>query len=475
MSPMSDASLSAGEILLRLTASATLAAGALLHGAGSAALTTLALGTAGRVLVAGASAPAWSDAGLSYASGVLAIAGSAPGTPSAGQVLIGGGAVNAGGVITASDFGAGITPAGTYGSNTIWGKFVSVGGQFNVHTTVGGNYEFVHRGAYGFDWYTGAGGVLGLSLVNGTLATGYLHIKHTGATALTVAGGISSGGLLNVTNSIAGNNSAYVQNTNAAGYGPVIRGGGGGAGLYTMIVQRYDGSQVYILDENGAAAFASGVAAGGTISTTIADATSGFKIQRATDDSQMLFGYSGGQFRIAATYGSTGAYKDVTIYTGDVERLTASAAGVINIYGTTPSTPGSTEVRIGNGQIKAGAGISSTTVSASTNITVNASVSAAYRGIDITNSAADGYAQLNMYSGTLQASHNVAIGLFIREYQNGTVPWDWVSASGTALTLTAAGAATFGAKIGANGAAASSTMTGATLPDLITWLQSFIA
>jgi hypothetical protein len=200
MSPMSDASLSAGEILLRLTASATLAAGALLHGAGSAALTTLALGTAGRVLVAGASAPAWSDAGLSYASGVLAIAGSVPGTPSAGQVLVGGGAVAAGGVITASDFGAGITPAGTYGAGTIWGKLVSVGRQFNVHNTVGGNFEFVHRAAYGFDWYTGAGGVLGLSLVNGTLATGYLHVKHTlaatstTAAALRVDGGLGVGG-----------------------------------------------------------------------------------------------------------------------------------------------------------------------------------------------------------------------------------------------------------------------------------------
>lgn len=114
MSPMSDASLSAGEILLRLTASATLAAGALLHGAGSAALTTLALGTAGRVLVAGASAPAWSDSGLSYASGVLAIAGSAPGTPSAGQVLLGGGAGKFGGGVSCTTLTAsGIDTSGS--------------------------------------------------------------------------------------------------------------------------------------------------------------------------------------------------------------------------------------------------------------------------------------------------------------------------------------------------------------------------
>lgn len=105
--------------------------------------------------------------------------------------------------------------------------------------------------------------------------------------------------------------------------------------------------------------------ASSTISATVADATSGLKIQRVADDSQMLLAYSGGQFRIAATYGSTGAYKDVTIYTSDVERLTVSAAGVINIYGTTPGTPAATEVFIGNGQIKVGAGLTCATITTS--------------------------------------------------------------------------------------------------------------
>lgn len=87
-------------LLAKLTGAATLAAGALLYGNATSQLQTLALGTAGRVLVAGASAPAWSDSGLSYASGVLTVAGSVPGTPSSGQVLVGGGAVKAGGGVS---------------------------------------------------------------------------------------------------------------------------------------------------------------------------------------------------------------------------------------------------------------------------------------------------------------------------------------------------------------------------------------
>jgi trimeric autotransporter adhesin len=52
---------SVADILLQLTGAATLAAGAMLYGAGTATPSTLTLGTAGQVLVAGASAPAWTD------------------------------------------------------------------------------------------------------------------------------------------------------------------------------------------------------------------------------------------------------------------------------------------------------------------------------------------------------------------------------------------------------------------------------
>lgn len=90
-------------LLAKLTGAAILAAGALLHGQGTALLATLPLGTAGRVLVAGASAPAWSDSGLSYASSVLTVAGSAPATPSSGQVVVGGGVVKAGTAVYGAD------------------------------------------------------------------------------------------------------------------------------------------------------------------------------------------------------------------------------------------------------------------------------------------------------------------------------------------------------------------------------------
>lgn len=183
----SNPQLSAGQILARLTAAATLAAGAMLYGAGSATLSTLALGTAGRVLVAGASAPAWSDSGLSYASGVLAISGSAPGTPSAGQVLIGGGAIKAGGAIsctmltasgdilagqTAGNIYCGQAADTTYGATAcVWGRFVSNGTQFNVASSVAHQYEFVHRAAYGYDFYTNSGSVLAFSLAASGAAT----------------------------------------------------------------------------------------------------------------------------------------------------------------------------------------------------------------------------------------------------------------------------------------------------------------
>lgn len=101
------APLTAGAILARLGLTG-LAAGSLIYATSATAMTPLALGTAGRLLVAGASAPAWSDAGLSYASSVLTIAGSVPGTPSAGQVLVGGGALKAGGAIS----GASLTASG---------------------------------------------------------------------------------------------------------------------------------------------------------------------------------------------------------------------------------------------------------------------------------------------------------------------------------------------------------------------------
>lgn len=193
---MSDASLSAGEILLRLTASATLAAGALLSGAGSATLSTLALGTAGRVLVAGASAPAWSDSGLSYASGVLAIAGSAPGTPSAGQVLVGGGAIKAGGAVsctalTASDVVRGLALQVGDGTDAGYGVYTLGAGNRALHvsraTDSGGK-----TWAFGDGAGDAAAGTWGVVCFSDTTTPAF---TVTGAGAATFASSVSCAGL----------------------------------------------------------------------------------------------------------------------------------------------------------------------------------------------------------------------------------------------------------------------------------------
>ena len=60
-SPIPKALPSAADLLRRLTGAASLAAGAMLYGVGTAQPATIALGSTGQVLMAGASAPVWSD------------------------------------------------------------------------------------------------------------------------------------------------------------------------------------------------------------------------------------------------------------------------------------------------------------------------------------------------------------------------------------------------------------------------------
>jgi hypothetical protein len=85
-----------------------------------------------------------------------------------------------------------------------------------------------------------------------------------GSGGLTVSAGVTcttltGSGILNVTHATTGDNAAYIRNTHAAGYGPVIRGGGGGAGLYTSIWQQYDGTKVMELLNDGTLQVVNGI------------------------------------------------------------------------------------------------------------------------------------------------------------------------------------------------------------------------
>ena len=78
------------------------------------------------------------------------------------------------------------------------------------------------------------------------------------------------------------------------------------------------------------------------IQTTEADASTGFNIQRTTNDSQLWQGYNTGSdvWQIASTYGSTGAYKPLTFWTSSTERMRIASNGDISISSTTAGSAG---------------------------------------------------------------------------------------------------------------------------------------
>lgn len=89
---------------------------------------------------------------------------------------------------TANGVGFGGAPAATYGSSSVWafGSLVAASAQLNVHSTVGANYEFVHRAAYGFDFYVNAGATLGLRVDSaGRIFAPQIHNNGSGASGTT--------------------------------------------------------------------------------------------------------------------------------------------------------------------------------------------------------------------------------------------------------------------------------------------------
>lgn len=308
-------------LLAKLTGAATLAAGALLYGQATSQLATLTLGTAGRVLVAGASAPAWSDAGLSYASGVLAIAGSAPGTPSAGQVLIGGGAIKAGGAIsgttvTASSVIQGTTTNANYGLrlSAASGKvdffpwYDSTLGAYTISTNVAGDtYQPMSWQASAYNFYNGAA---------------------------TFAAAVSVGGDITVANTGGGASAALT----AGSFGQMLKW------------QRYGYSTSYTALQIGNATY--GLSFGYDHSPNGGGQFYG--------DNRDIFFRRGAHIGCANAGGTdfVWALRISGGATSNGAHILELTDDVASFLGNAPGTPGATEVLIGAGQVKAGAAIS---------------------------------------------------------------------------------------------------------------------
>jgi hypothetical protein len=82
----------------------------------------------------------------------------------------------------------------------------------------------------------------------------------------------------------------------------------------------------------------------------------GFVIENSANDNRLAqyFDGSGDEWRITASYGSTGAFKPITFWTSDTKRLTLDSSGNLGL-GVTPSAWGSLKaIQIGNGAAFAG-------------------------------------------------------------------------------------------------------------------------
>jgi hypothetical protein len=276
----SGSSMSAAQMLLRLTGAATLAAGALLYGDGDASLATLAPGTNGHVLTLAGGLPSWAaipSTGLpgSYAVGDLLYASGASTLAKLAAVATGN-ALISGGVTTAPAWGkigltthvSGILPSANGGT-----------GVNNAGTiTTAANISFTGAGSFvtgGFTLTIPATGTVGLlgaanawTQTNGFQAVTATTIGGTVITATTRLVGVSapsgsygietSAGIRGDRTSTDSNGTyAYdyrrIANTTASGthharamsgstYGTIATGqtnGGGWTGAWTEVLRNY--------------------------------------------------------------------------------------------------------------------------------------------------------------------------------------------------------------------------------------------
>ena len=257
--------LSAAQMLLRLTGAATLAAGSMLFGAGTSTLSTLSIGASGTFLKSNGSAPAWANiAATDITSGTLSAARGGTGVSNAGTLtnannttITGGGTLALGGfalTVPATGTAALLGAANAFaGNNTFAGTsafdgaptarnstqpewFLEATGsskQWSVRYRAGSSQlSFTEIGVA--EWLTITNGT-GAVAFGGTLAagattiTGALTVNSGGASSFTAAASATTGALNVYPNAGASGDRSFVVWDDSPGVAPrfyVRRGGG---------------------------------------------------------------------------------------------------------------------------------------------------------------------------------------------------------------------------------------------------------
>jgi len=230
--PAGGGSLSAAQMLLRLTGAATLAAGALLYGDGDASLATLSPGSDGHVLTLDGGLPTWAaipSTGLpgSYAVGDLLYASGASTLAKLAAVATGN-ALISGGVITAPAWGKiGLT---THVSGTLP---VANGGTAIASYTAG---DLLYATA------ATTLSKLGIGAANTVLTSSGSAPQWS--TSLALAGAITSAGKLTLTGS-AISEIALFNSTNAGGIYQIFQRSGGASILWGHYAAATGGSSMH--------------------------------------------------------------------------------------------------------------------------------------------------------------------------------------------------------------------------------------
>lgn len=335
------------------------AAGDLIYGTGANTLGRLSIPTAGQILTSTGTAPAWSGSGLTYASGVFQVAGSVPGMPSAGQVLIGGGAVRPNVVIGRGNDQSFIQSRNAANNATLDIMYLD------------GTNRLV-LGSATTPIYT-----------SGTITSaGDIYAGGTDAQHRVQVNGISTGtGAGSMFTALAGGSAGLY----FGHYSAIL---GGGANLRGVLYVSSDHLYTYVGGTQIVDATATAMSVSGSIGCTTLTTSGDMVVNSPALTSARLILNRGGTGQQSGVYltDATGTkynwFVGAQNYVNDAfeidqsttvggstystVRFSINASGVCSILGSAPGTPGATEVLIGGGQVYTGAGITCTTLTATT-------------------------------------------------------------------------------------------------------------
>lgn len=418
------------------------AAGDLIYGSAANTVARLAIAPAGQVLTSTGTAPAWSGTGLTYASGVLTVA------QSNGRLLIQNGTAAA--QMRISCFDAAGSANGTIqfeGFSQAYGAWNATGMAIGATALASSERLRIAGGTApgtpgATDVLVGAGQIkAGASITCTTLtASGKFIISGNGSspTSSALEIGTNAAGTRWQYNAPTGGEHNFLINGSIIAY---VSGSGFGVLSGTTSLQA---TTCTTLTASGGATINGATQATATIKTTAGGSYGPACVFDATAIS------SGKSFSISATGGSDAiaplgslAFYDIT---GAATRGYISSAGSW-VFG--PTDPG------GGAMVRVSGGVSCTTLTASAGIFVS--------------------------GGTATAGSIVTTasnGLQIRGLAGSSSDFTIVNPSGSnviAYVPTGTQQWTVLGKLSANGAAASSTLTGFTVAQLITWIQTWFA